>query len=327
MGDFDPQSRVDSVRLFAVSADKPYADPGDTVTLTALSTDQRLQQPLPLTIYWIPIICMNPPQDAYYNCFATSTNGGVSGAELIAVGSLNGLTGTDANGDSLLRQIPTGVDLSDFLPQGPSFSFPMPEDAIQTHEGDTQYGLAIVFNVACAGRIEFAPIDPSAGPQQVPILCTDEAGNPLTPSDYVIGISRVYSYAGQTNANPVIDAVTTDGAVVDPSLGITLGRCTTKKNADCPAVKLDVQVPDSSWEPNPNSGEENLHEQIWVDYYSNRGNLDNDARLLFDTRQGRIDDSGGNFRPFKDPGDGQLWVVVHDNRGGVSWSVIPVHVL
>ncbi|MCL2724382.1 MAG: hypothetical protein FWD69_08095 [Polyangiaceae bacterium] len=327
--DFDPQSVVDSVRLFAVSADKPYANPGDTVTLTALSTDARASKPLPLTLYWIPVVCVNPPQDLYYACFAPDAGSGAGTAQLIPTVPL---TDADAGGGDAtkpggaLGQIPTGVDVSSLLPQGPTFSFRMPDDAIQSHQGGTQYGLAIVFNIACAGRVRFAPLDPSAGPQQVPILCTDEAGNKLEPRDYVIGVSRVYSYAGQTNENPVINGVTLEGAPVDPVAGITLDHCTAAKNADCTAVKIDVDVPDSSWELNPNSGSENLHEQIWADYYSDRGHLENDARLLFDTRQGRIDDSGNNFRPFKDPGDGDLWIVVHDNRGGVAWTVVPVHI-
>jgi hypothetical protein len=34
-GGFDPASKVDSVRLFVVRADKPYVKPGETVTLEA----------------------------------------------------------------------------------------------------------------------------------------------------------------------------------------------------------------------------------------------------------------------------------------------------
>ena len=40
---FDPQSKVDSVRMFAVRADKPYAKPGETVTMTVLRDGQRDQ--------------------------------------------------------------------------------------------------------------------------------------------------------------------------------------------------------------------------------------------------------------------------------------------
>jgi hypothetical protein len=28
----------------------------------------------------------------------------------------------------------------------------------------------------------------------------------------------------------------------------------------------------------------------------------------------------------KDPGDGEMFVVVHDNRGGAAWKKFPIHV-
>ncbi|AKU99926.1 hypothetical protein AKJ09_06590 [Labilithrix luteola] len=331
---FDPQSKVDSVRLLAVKADKPYVTPGDTVTLEALYTDQRQTKPRPLQNYWIPLICLNPRDDLYYLCFLPSGDGGPGSGQLIPVGPLAGTadgggapqTPLDA-GTNPFSQLPAGVDITPFLQTGPTFSFQMPADAIQPREGDQIYGLAIIFNVTCAGHVEIAGLDPNGGPQQVPVICADENGNKLPPSDYVIGISRVYSYPNQTNANPIIDKVTLDGVDVDPVAGITVDRCPPdKKSEDCPSVDINVVVPESSWELNPSSGSENLHEQIWVDYYSNRGDLANDARLLFDTRQGRVDDSAVKFRASKDPGDGLLWMVVHDNRAGAAWIVVPVHV-
>ena len=73
---FDPASKVDSVRLFAVRADKPYAKPGDTVTLEALMTDQRKAKPRAAKLYWIPVLCLNPREDLYYLCFAPPGDGG-----------------------------------------------------------------------------------------------------------------------------------------------------------------------------------------------------------------------------------------------------------
>jgi hypothetical protein len=111
--------------------------------------------------------------------------------------------------------------------------------------------------------------------------------------------------------------------------GITVDKCqNVKHRTDCPEIKLDVRVSDSSWEPNPAEVQRGdpLHEQIWVDYYTNVGDLDSDARLLFDTRQGRVSESENKYRAPQDPVDGTLWAVVHDNRGGVAWTVIPIHV-
>jgi hypothetical protein len=334
---FDPASKVDSVRLFAVSADKPYARPGETVTLEALSGDGRRDKPRAAKLYWIPVLCLNPKDDLYYLCFAPSGDGGqqAGSTRLIPLGPLAPTAdgGADAGasagaGGNPFASIPTGVDLAPFLPSGARFSFTMPQDALQVRPGSDPYGLAIVFSILCAGRVEFAPRDPAGGPQQVPVQCTDERGERLPPSDYVVGISRVYAWGERVNTNPVIESVTQDTKDVSPAAGITLERCTAAKEKDCKENKIGVRVSDSSWEPNPSDVTRDgpLHEQIWVDYYSDLGKFDDEARLLFDTRGGRISDSDVKFRAPKDVADGTLWAVVHDNRGGASWIVIPLHV-
>ncbi|CAN5924836.1 hypothetical protein BH11MYX4_BH11MYX4_38520 [soil metagenome] len=332
-GGFDPASKVDSVRLFVVKADKPYAKPGETVTLEALLTDARRDKPVAAKLYWIPILCLNPQDDLYYLCFANpgDASNQAGGTRLIPLGPLADAGAADAAagaGGNPFASIPTGVDLAPFLPQGPTFSFRMPDDAVKERLGSDPYGLAVVFNVLCAGRIEFLPRDPAGGAQQVPVVCSDENGVKLPPSDYVIGISRVYSFTERVNTNPVLEKVTFEGNDVDLAKGITFEKCTAEKEKDCKENKIDVRVSDSSWESNPadvtRDGE--LREQIWVDYYSDIGKFDDEARLLFDTRVGRISDSDVKFRAPKDVADGTLWAVVHDNRGGAAWVVVPLHV-
>ena len=331
---FDPASKVDSVRLFVVRADKPFAKPGDTVTLEALVTDARKDKPRAAKLYWIPILCLNPKDDLYYLCFAPPGDGGrqAQSTRLVPVGAFadagadggrSGLTGNNP-----FASIPTGVDLAPFLPQGPTFSFRMPDDAVVPREGTDPYGLGIVFNVLCAGRVELATRDPAAGVQQVPVLCTDENGVQLPPSDYVIGISRVYAWTTRVNANPVIEAATFEGKDVIPTSGITVEHCTEAHQKDCKENKIGVRVPDSSWEANPSEVTRDgpLHEQIWIDYYSDLGKFDDEARLLFDTRAGRSSDSDVTFRAPKEVVDGTIWAVVHDNRGGAAWLVLPLHV-
>ena len=334
-GGFDPASKVDSVRLFVVRADKPYAKPGEMVTLEALFTDARKVKTRPAKLYWIPILCLNPKDDLYYLCFATPGDGGrqAGATRLIPIGALadagaDSGTGSGGAGGNPLANIPTGVDLAPFLPQGQAFSFRMPNDAVQPRLGSPQpYGLGVVFNILCAGRVELATRDPNGGPQQVPVLCTDEDGKPLPPSDYVIGISRVYAWPDRNNTNPVIEVMRFEDKDVDPTKGITFEKCTAAKERDCKENKIDVRVSDASWELNPAevTRDGDLHEQIWVDYYSDIGTFDDEARLLFDTRNGRASDSNVIFRAPKDVADGTMWAVVHDNRGGATWIVIPIH--
>jgi hypothetical protein len=276
-----------------------------------------------MTIYWIPFVCEDPKLDAYYGCFAPpSGDAGAPGG---------GADGGGGNaGFGLLRP---GVDLSPFLKTGTTFDFKMPADAITAHppvEGlDTPYGLAILFNVACAGHLEITDTNPQTGQQQVPIGCFDDDKNPLDPSQYVIGYTRVYAYTDRTNANPTIDHVTYEGDPVDLAKGVDVDRCTTARRSDCPEKKFDVVVPDTSWELNPSDKDIDgtiRHEQIWAAYYSPVGQLEGDARLLYDPAQGKIDGSEVKYQPPNEAGEGSLYIVVHDNRGGASWAVVPLHV-
>lgn len=331
-GGFLPQSKIDSVRLLATKADKPYTKPGETVTLEALYVDARPEKARPLKNFWIPVVCLNPRDDLYYLCFAPPTvdagarfiPGGVDAS--IPDGGAGGGGGADAGAGGILGQIPRGVDLAPFLPQGNTFSFTMPNDVIQPRSGTTPYGIAIVFNLLCAGKVIFVDVDPSGGPQQVPLQCVDEENQKLPPTEYVIGISRVYSYADRTNTNPVIDKVTFDGVDVDVAKGIEVETCkNVSKRDECPEHKLDVKVPESSWEPNPSETTRPTREQIWVAYYNDQGDLRDDARLLWDATRGQVPNTETVWRAPYDPVDGTIWAIVHDNRGGAAWVVIPTH--
>jgi hypothetical protein len=321
VGDFDPQSKIQSVRILASRADKPYAKPGDPVHVEVLAVDQRPDRSRPMTLYWIPYVCEDPKNDAYYACFAPQ-----GAADAGAAGDAGGR----ANAGALLRP---GVDLTPFLKTGPTYDFTMPQDAITAHpptQGvDDPYGLAVLFNVACAGHLEALALDPAGGPLQVPIGCFDENKNQLDPSQYVIGYTRVFAYADRTNQNPEIQAVTQDGTAIDPAKGMKMAPCTTAKRSDCPEIKIDVTVPDTSWELNPGDKDPDgnvRHEQIYVTYYSSVGQLEGDARLLYDPVRGKVDGSEVKYQAPNETGEGTMWIVVHDNRGGVAWQVVPLHV-
>ena len=208
--------------MFVVRADKPYAKPGEMVTLEALTTDARKDRPRAAKIYWIPILCLNPrdgpllpvlraarrrrTQCRHHAADSDRRVRGCRRRRSRGRGDGGAAAGGAFAGGNPFGNIPTGVDLGPFLPQGPTFSFRMPDNAIKQRPGSPPYGLAIIFNVSVRRPLEFAPRDPNGGAQQVPVLCTDENGVKLPPSDYVIGISRVYSYPDRTNTNPVIQA-------------------------------------------------------------------------------------------------------------------------
>lgn len=326
-GDFEAPSQVSSVRIFAARADKPYAAPGEKVELEVLAFDGRKDKKgREMKISWIPFVCTNPMNDAYYGCFIPkgAPDGGVDAAALDAGAAA--MTG----GFGALRP---GVDLTPFLPSGAKYSFTMPMDAIATHMQNpgagAPYGLAILFDIACAGHIEYVPVDPAAGPQGVPLGCFADDGTRLGAEDYVLGLTRVYAYDKLKNANPVLDKVLFQGIPVDPRLGIKVDRCTTALRRDCPELPIDTTVTDESWELNPNDLDPDgnpVHEQVWVDYYAQMGQFDSDARLLYDTRAGKVPGSENKYQAPNEPGSGTLFIVAHDNRGGAAWTTMPLHV-
>jgi hypothetical protein len=335
---------VSTVRILASSADQPYAAPGADVNLQVLAYDGRTSQPEPMTIYWLPFVCENPADDAYYNCFQQIENGGSAGdGGTGAVTSPDGGTGTGSFvGDGGVLDLPTG----------PSFTFRMPSDAVTSHAPEqgtpVPYGLAIVFNIACAGHLELVPIDPgNQNPQTVPIGCFDKNHNQLGADDWVFGFTRVYAYDTLKNQNPVVSYVDIGGTKlqVAPQAGapqiyttpacnsstgcLSMPRCQSSDGSQC-QISFGPVVPSSSWEVNPEETDVNgkpLHEEIWVDFYATFGNLGDEARLLYDSTTGSLGDPSKTNTLFQAPstaGTGFIWMVVHDDRGGASWITMPV---
>jgi hypothetical protein len=299
---FDPGSVVESVRILATQADKPFAMPGETVTLRMLAADGRADRSTPMALSWLPQVCENPPHDLYYACYPT-----------------------------FARQFAPGEDLTSRLVSGASWSFTMPPDAVTAHvpvPGQTQgYGLVFAFAIACAGHVEYVP-PPPGSPATNPFGCFDGAHRALGADDFVFAVTRVYAYASLRNANPVIDHLTFGGAPVDPMAGIGVAHCTASSESRCSTTDLDTAVPDSSWELDPGDVDASgnvSHETLWVDYYLTAGRVKTDSVLLFDAHGGRVSSSADPFDAPLSAGDQTLWAVVHDNRGGASWVGVPVH--
>jgi hypothetical protein len=342
---FADETLIATVRILASSSDPAYAQPGSSVAVQILAFDGRPTQPEPMEIYWLPFVCEDPTDDAYYACFQqlTSSDGGAPEA------------GDGGAGSAGIGALKPGVDLTPFLPTGPSYQFQMPSDVVTKHTtvpGEAApYGLGILFNVACAGHLELVPLDPhSDNPQQVPVGCFDKSENQLGADDWVLGFTRVYAFAPDagsdggpiTNANPVVSSIDVAGSPLAVTLApnttqvyttqaFTTSRCTADRRSNCPHVAIGPVVPDSSWEPtlqtDVNGNPE--HEQIWADFYATFGQFTGSASLLYDATKGSIGDpsvTDNQFLPPNDPGNGFIWIIVHDDRGGASWVTIPVEV-
>jgi hypothetical protein len=295
-----PASLVDSVRILATSADAPYATPGESVTVKALAVDGRADRSQAMRVSWLPAVCMNPQGDDYFSCYP-----------------------------SFASQFRPGVDLSSSLVPGDQFVFTMPADAIRSAPARAgaadPYGIAFAFVIACAGHVEYVPVD---SPTTTPFGCFDDRHASLGPDQFVFAFTRVYAFADQRNANPVIDHLTFGGAPVDPAAGITLDHCTASDEKSCPTTDVDAVVPDSSWELDPGSLDPSGgtgHEGIWVDYYVTAGRFSNDSAVLFDVHSGRVPGTADGYAAPLSTGAQTLWAVVSDTRGGTSWVTIPVN--
>ncbi len=313
---FANPSLVASVRILASSADKPYARPGDTVTVQVLAFDGRPSKPEPMTVSWLPFPCVNPTDDAYYACFA----------KFGAAGHIDGGASEPADaGASGIAALQPGVDLTPILTAGTTMKVALAPDIIASHPvvpGGVPYGLVILFNFACAGHLEFVPPDPSnANPQQIPIGCFDSQHNALGADDFVFGFTRIYASETVTDSNPVITQVDVPGGPLAVENGttaaITAANCSGADGGNCPQVAVGPII-----QP-PQSGRE-----VWAVFYSTAGSFTSDARLLDETTGsvGSPSATDSAFLPPNTAGAQLIWIVVHDDHNGASWVTVPVTV-
>lgn len=316
---FDPPSKVDSLRIFSVVADKPYANPGDEVTFTMTYHDgypPPEEGPRPVQIVWIGG-CFNPPGDQYFACyeqladlFAGLTSGGLPPAEYFAA----------------------GINLTEFkltLPPDIVSSRPPPDTG-------PHYGLAYVFFAACAGTI--GPVTDAGGiAGAFPIGCFDPDGRRLGPESFVPGYTQIYSFAdGRPNENPENQGISLDDEPLPEDFAEipTVKRCSVTEDdrrasgcgqqdptSDCTTYDIEVLVDPSVAEIDPDStGKDGsmLTESVWVDYYADGGDLVRDIKLVNDAVKGFNDNREVTWIPPSEAGVVNLWAVLHDARGGAS---------
>jgi hypothetical protein len=116
---------------------------------------------------------------------------------------------------------------------------------------------------------------------------------------------------------------TFDHASVDPANPPRVAIC----SGDCPKHAIEPVIDRASAEVDPTAtsadGTQRL-EQLWISYYASDGTVANDVRLVNDATTGWNDDHGTDWTPPSEPTPAHLWAVVHDNRGGMSWTELDV---
>jgi hypothetical protein len=324
---FEPISQVDTLRVFGVVADKPYAQPGEQVTFTISYADgaspSGAPQTRPIEILWLGG-CTDPAGDEYYGCYSLFTGDGGTGPEGLPSDIIVG------SGESFTMTVPPGIITDP----------PVPSKVPRT------YGLAIVFFGVCAGTIRSIPPDGTGLAGSLPFGCFDAGGTQLGADSFVPGYTQVYAFAdGRQNANPTIDGLTLNGGALPgrQQPGVTLSppppvvtRCPvteadrgsagcgkTDPSKACADLELSVffRHPEGVSEIDPSGTTEDgspLHEEVWVDYFADGGDIDSPVLLVYDATTGLQPSYSTRWYPPPTPGPVRLWAVVHDSRGGES---------
>ncbi len=324
--EFDPPSEVKTLRVLGVQKTAPYAMPGEDVTLSMLWHDGSPKAPRAVQVAWLSG-CFNPPGDLYAGCAQSFAEAGGAGG--------SGGTGGSAG----IPGLPPGISVG----LGNTFTFTMPADIISSRPPPSDsklpaYGLAYVFFAVCAG--ELGPAATSAQGATFPIGCFDAGGKPLGSDDFVAGYSAVYAYDSIRNENPIITGFKFNGVTVTPSCqdedcltvptqtpdcaggDPCIDPCSDDGDPACPAYDITAVVDPASAELDEVSKiayDRSVTEQLWVDYYVDRGGLKSPVKLVSDAQKGFNDDYSTEFYAPKKSGTLSIWAVVHDNRGGMSW--------
>lgn len=286
--DFDPGSRVTTLRVLAVQADQPFAAPGETVHLSALSHD-----PEGRAITWGWAACVNPLASTVGGCLAKIAADSAAGGQPPAV--------------------VTGADMT-------TFDFTIPGDALSSLPAASHASAGVgIVSVACPGALDLAPSDPS-----VPFACRDAGGRELGLDEFVLGIKRIQVRESDHNANPAIASVTFDGAAWPATEVKTVGHCDSDGNLfdECNADKHDIAafVTPASFESGQDEFGAAFREDLITEYYATEGLFKDGVRISEDPTTRWVARKAAAGR------DLTLWFVVHDNRGGVIWDMRQVHV-
>lgn len=286
--DFDPASRVTTTRILAVSADRPYAAPGEEVSLRALGHD-----PGGRPITWAYATCPNPSASTPTACVG----------QIVASAEKAGHAPTFAMGEGLT-----------------SFSFRVPDDALSSVPPEARAAAMVgIVVVACPGTLSLG------ASAEVPIRCTDATGRVLPLDEFDVGVKRVFVRAKDRNANPAIAQVTWDGAPWPEGEVKEIAACgdaSTNDYAKCDGEKHDVAAitEPSSFESGVDELGGAFTEELVTQYYATEGIFEFPVRRADSPATGFVARKGASGRTI------ELFLVVRDSRGGSTWTTRTVRV-
>jgi hypothetical protein len=202
------------------------------------------------------------------------------------------------------------------------------EKIIKPRTGGEPYGLVYVLFAACPGHLGVVP---NAGPNELPLGCFDDADNHrFDADDFVIGYTSMYVYDDRANANPIVndflfEGASLEGSTTDDTLAPHVPSCKASDRATCQKfpVKVDIDQSSAELDTDPTARTpdgQQLHEQMWVAFYTTRGDLKSGLRLVNDATRGWNESNGTEYTAPAEAGPVRIFGVVHDNRGGTAWK-------
>lgn len=292
-GDFDPASRIVGLRVLAVQAQKgpsgakvdgTYAKPGDAISLQALWHDGKGR-----STQWAWTLCVRPASATVLGCFQK--------------------LGQDAAKTGTPPTFALGKDKD-------TFQFTVPPDALDGVSDAARAGAIVgVVTAVCPGTLAIAK---QVNKNDLPLTCTDDSGKAVGTDDFILGFKRIFLRTKDENKNPAITSVTLDGKEWKEGEALEVpASCGPDENrfdrCDGGGVEISPVVSPDVFEKGTDEFGTNFTEQLVVQYYATEGLFESDVRRAQDPNTKLL------LRKGKGGPEVTVWIVIRDNRGGVSW--------
>ena len=292
---FKPESLVDDLRVLGIRSTPANLAPGEVAQLEALTPDPTKR---PTTVLWLG--CEADPFNLNRTACADTSL-------LEDPSSLGGGEGALPNGVSVIgfnstASYGTSATLFDALA------------ADDTRRQTGTVGQLLAFTVAEA-------VSPFATREELQGLFDRVKRKELRA---IVSLYRIHvSQSPERNSNPVVGALTVDGARWP-----TGARVAVKPGTP---VTLDLEVPESAFEPYTSftpDGPVAETERLLAAWYSTAGRFSHTRTALRGDVKTRFTPPGSGDASDEVPVDrtATVWGVVRDARGGQSWRQWPVYV-
>lgn len=290
--DFEPGYRVTDFRLLAVAADLPLAFPGETVKLTTL-----FHEPFGRPITWAWTTCPLPADTTLFGC----------------LGRISELT---SRGQA--PPIVQGVGLS-------TFEVPIPADILDGVPAVARANATVgVLTAACPGELSTRPPE-TVGRGELPFRCVDAiTREELTYDRFVVSVKRINLRTTERNALPVVSSVLFDGQPWNEGEVREVNACDFDTNTfdDCKGEKHRIAsvTPPNTAESGTTEAGAPFTESVVLWYYATEGAFEFALKTTDEPETQWAARSTSRGRTL------DLWFVIRDDRGGVSWTTRQVRV-